>query len=242
MTGVQTCALPISIFLAFFTEFLQMFSARDSDLADVLLNCAGISVTILWLTRKRHPYKKIALCFISLVVFIILGKILYDLIKIEYAFHHYRASLPVIADFSNKIDLIRIQKLEDSEFQIVPHFSCNDNSSLQINFTVTKYPGILFHKVTKNVEVYDYIEYMVSNPENDTLTLINRFDLKTTQNETFRQYHQQSIYPGFNRCEIPLAPVISNIKSENVQFDKLYFFLKAPNQPHCLYIDNIRFK
>lgn len=232
----------IAVFLAFFTEFLQIFTARDSDISDVLLNCAGIYITIVWLIYRKQRIWKIMFYLSFIILFGIVGSILYDFIEIEYAFSTYQNNLPVIADFEKQIDLIRIQEIDNAEFNIVPFYSSHGNSSLQLNFTTNKYPGITIQKVADDITNYNYIEYSVFNPENDTLNLINRFDLQHAIEEPACFYHKQQIYPGLNTCKIQLAPFFSNLNEKKVQLTKVYFFLNAPKQPHCLYIDHIRFE
>lgn len=165
----------IAVLLAFLTEIFQIYNSRDADAFDILLNCCGTGIVMLWILSKKASEKKYyKICLISLILLTI-SAFLYDFGSIEYTKYKFNKMLPILSDFENEWELERWQCNGDTEIIFSNDFSAHGKSCIKIKFDTSIYPGIRLRYVTKDWSRYKNFSFDVFNPQKEVFKLLPAF-------------------------------------------------------------------
>ena len=237
----------IAVSLAFLTELIQMYNARDADIADLFKNIVGISITISWKNRNntstrfiKSSKKYIFLCVIAITIILFLNEVgSYFYYKLKF-----KRKLPILAKFENNWELKRWQT-NNSEIELSDYFASDGKLSLKINFGISLYSGISIKNFISDWRGYSYFYFDVFNPQKETVNLYLRFDDKESTDYNSRGNLCHKIKSGINKIKIPIEAIKINPKkrSLDLRFMKsIVFFLHKPEKEITLFIDHVGFQ
>jgi len=245
-------AIVWGIVVAVGTEFLQLFTTREFEWRDMLLNSAGVlfinGIIYFWFNQsfqtKSRP-RKMLFRGGFVVVFILFFVPLINNWYISFYNHLWAQSQqPLLASFEDQRELHNWVLKELTQFEIVPRHATHGKYALKITAEPTTYPGVIFEYLYSDWHRYRVFKFSAYNPSSTPIELYLRIDEGGSDYTAGnRVYLFPEILPGQNEINIPLTEIVKNASKGTFNLAnvaRVIFFLNRPMEETVFYVDNIR--
>jgi VanZ family protein len=246
--------LALCLFAGAAVEFLQIFTASDADINDVIRDAAGIVACLGFyaifdkgLMSKLRERRKIAKTGVALVSSLVLISALYPLVRVTMVYIEREAAFPVLVDFSSGWWRNFIAA-EHAQINIVAApvqwREMPGKPVARITLLVGPYPGLELIEPQPDWSGYSNLNFKVfsENPASMLLT-IRVHDKKHNQLYNDRFNHAFTVRHGENLVKIPLAEIRTAPKNREMDMKEIagmMLFTGRLKQPENIYISNIR--
>lgn len=217
---VLPAALIIVILISIPIEIIQGLNGREAGLIDILFNCLGATVVIVFRSEGFPDKFRFLKHGSRLIVSGFLVMVLYPLFANSVdAFLMYR-SFPILSDFESPFELTRwtgpaldIKKMDDG------------NQVLVANFSTDEYSGLSLNSPTADWSNYDIFSFRIFNPNPVTHRMVLRIHDKQhyLSNWSFDDRFNQSfqVASGWNYFSFKLNQVKTQPKDRNIDLSEI---------------------
>ena len=237
--------LSLNILLGAAIELLQPLIGRERSFLDWIYDIAGTGAGILFflgIELKKRPVLNLLLALTLLVASLILPAM--DLITI----YKRNANFPKLLTFDHPWESAFYAVDTNARFTILqaPPKMENGTKVGLISFISGQYPGLTIEDFVPDWSEYEYL-YFEFFSEQPTPLLVNlRLQDKQHNNEFSDRFNKKLvILPGNNQFKISLHEIEHAPHSRKInlsQMDRLLFFMRKPQQPTQLFLDNLQLK
>jgi VanZ family protein len=235
--------LGAALLIGTLTEIIQTFFGRTLLLRDLMRDIEGVVFALVFLSPAP---KMLAQTKLRILQTVILGIIIFESYPLAIAFADEiaaRNQFPVLADFETRLELSRTDGEKASRTdQIFRH----GKHSLKVMLTTDMYSGTGLKYFPGDWSGYEYLNFSIFNPENDSLKIICRVNDRqhALSEQRYQDRFNQSfeLIQGWNDIRIPLDKIANapaNRKMNMRQIQGLTVFTVKLAQPMVIYLDYI---
>jgi len=223
-------------------ELLQQSIGREGSVLDVLRNCLGATLAVVFRPAPGPVGKPWFRSIFRLMAILCLMILLYPLgVNTVDAIFAYRG-LPVLADFETPFQLVRWEGYRVESKNFGPH----NNHVMQVKFPAAEFSSVKLKVLPANWTAYTQLKFRIYNLSSSDQTLhfrINdRFHAASNWDYHDRYNRILSLQPGWNQIILSLEEVRVQPKNgviDMTNIDKISFFTYRTTEDFTYYFDDI---
>lgn len=217
-------------------EAIQIFTARDADVGDLVANIVGVLSVFFWCQRASW--------------WVWLGRALFSGVLVGHCLfvgvaavwiYHIEHRQPLISNFESSDQIFQWR----GRAKLVETYVSEGEKSLQFELSTRRFSGVTLVRLSRNWTGYEALSFDLFNPTSSSINLVIRVHDKWHSRSEYafddRFNRRISVEPGWNTYELDLkniqkAPHHRVMDMENIE--EIILFSMGLKAPLTLYTDN----
>jgi hypothetical protein len=233
------------------TEFMQIGTARDADLVDILRNAAGAAAFLAFYfildpaapeaEKKRRTRLSIP---VAAAAVIILAASAGELLRVAMAYRERDAGCPRLFTFGSSFPEVFLRE-RDARLEVVDPpagWPAGTSKVARVTFLPSRYPDVAFKEPCPDWRGYETFRLNVYSGADSTFDL--HFSIWDRWRAAYGDRFDSSlpVEPGFNELSIPAAWIEQGPRGRLMDMSSIkviHIFLVEPKEPAVVYIGDM---